>query len=112
MINFQILGKDEVSEAFLKLGVNDFQSASYYIAHLPYRRNKDKTDLLCVFKDQGGTCSTKHAVLRKLALENRCEAVQLILGIFRMDAAYAPKIANTLQAYGLDYIPEAHNYLK
>ncbi|MEG0762091.1 MAG: hypothetical protein RR411_11515, partial [Chryseobacterium sp.] len=58
-----------------------------------------------------GTCSTKHAILRKLALENNHPEVKLIIGIFKMDANYTFKIKKTLEKYGLNYIPEAHNYL-
>ena len=36
----------------------------------------------------------------------------ILVGIFKMDAEYTKKIENTLNEYGLEYIPEAHNYLK
>lgn len=111
-MNFNIKNTGEVSKEFLNLGINDFQNACTFISKLYYKRNKDKNDILCVFNDQSGTCSTKHATLRKLAIENNYNEIKLILGIFKMDAKYAPKIENTLSTYNLDYIPEAHNYLK
>lgn len=101
MKNFKIQkDKGIVSEQFLNRNIHDFYSACHYISMLPYKRNTDKHDILCVFNDSGGTCSTKHAVLRKLALENDAAEIKLILGIFKMDAGYTGKI------------PEAHNYLK
>lgn len=110
--NFKIENRGEISKAFLENGISSFENACQFVANLPYKRNLNKEDLKCIFKDFGGTCSTKHAVLRKLALENEQNEVKLILGIFKMDSLYAPSISKTLETYHLDYIPEAHNYLK
>lgn len=110
--NFKIENRGEISKEFLENGILFFENACQFVANLPYKRNSNKEDLRCIFNDFGGTCSTKHAVLRKLALENGHDEVKLILGIFKMDSIYAPSISKTLETYHLDYIPEAHNYLK
>ena len=112
MKNFLIKNKGMISACFLEKNITDFYSACQYISKLPYKRNFEKNKIQCVFEDLGGTCSTKHAVLRKLALENNQPNVKLILGIFQMDSEYTNKIKNTLEEFKLDYIPEAHNYLK
>lgn len=112
MKNFIIEAKGEVSAAFLKEGITDFKMACGFVSILPYRRNINKSEVTCILKDKFGTCSTKHAALRKLAIENNQYEIELVLGIFKMDAVYAPSIKNTLQRYQIDYIPEAHNYLK
>jgi len=90
MKNF-IIHKDKgiISNEFLKRNITDFNSACKYVSELPYKRNSDKKNIQCVFDDLGGTCSTKPAILRKLALENDQQDVKLILGIFKMDAAYS-----------------------
>lgn len=111
-MNFKIENKGIISKKFLELQILDFKFACQYVSFLPYKRNLDKNNLACIFEDNGGTCSTKHATLRKLALENSHENVKLMLGIFKMDSVYAPKIKHTLDTYNLKYIPEAHNYLK
>jgi hypothetical protein len=113
MKNFT-LNKDKgiISDKFLSRNITDFHGACQYIAALPYKRNLHKNNILCVFNDLGGTCSTKHATLRKLALENDYDEVKLILGIFKLDAEYTGKIRRTLEKFKLKYIPEAHNYLK
>lgn len=87
-------------------------NACQWVAHLPYRRNSDKNDPLCLFKDLAGTCSTKHATLRRLALEQGRNEVELVLGIVRMDVSFDKKVSSVLAQYGLQYIPEAHNYLR
>jgi hypothetical protein len=111
-MNFRIENNGVISEEFIKLGIADFESACQYISLLPYRRNTNKNDISCILKDKGGTCSTKHAVLRKLALENKLDGIKLILGIFKMDGAYDKRISKTLTKAGLAFIPEAYNYLK
>ena len=101
-MNFEIKSQEEVSREFLKNNIVDFNTACGFISSLPYKRNKNKNNLLCVFDEKTGTCSTKHAVLRKLAIENNRHEVKLILGIFKMDAEYNSKIENTLIRYKLD----------
>jgi len=110
--NFNIESKGEISEEFLKKSILTYNDASKYVQNLTYGRNLDKDDLKSVFKDNKGTCSTKHAVLKQLANENGLKNVKLMLGIFKMNGFNTPKIYKTLKSYNLDYIPEAHNYLK
>ncbi len=112
LVHFKIESKGVVSGCFKQLGINNFNAASQFIATLPYRRNENKNNICCVLDEMCGTCSTKHATLRKLALENNRPQIKLVLGIFKMDAAYEHRIKNTLQKYSLNYMPEAHNYLK
>lgn len=113
MKNFSILQyKGIISDQFLSRKITDFSSACKYISELPYKRNLDKRNIKCVFDESAGTCSTKHAVLKKLALENNHPEVKLILGIFKMDTDYTLKIKKKLEEYHLNYIPEAHNYIK
>lgn len=116
--NFEINSNGEISQLFLKNGCSDFHSASEFVRSLPYRRNLNKDNLATVFIDRCGTCSTKHALLKILAEENNQTDFKLILGIFRMNGKNTPKIKTVLetlrepQSDNLEYIPEAHNYLK
>jgi len=110
--NFKINSDKEISQLFLKNNCSDFHSASEFIRNLPYRRNLNKDNLATVFTDNCGTCSTKHAVLQKLAEENYQTDFKLILGIFKMNGNNTPQIKSVLETYNIDYIPEAHNYLK
>ncbi|PVH25218.1 hypothetical protein [Sphingobacterium corticibacter] len=110
--DFNIVAKGEISAAFLNREIKTFHGACEFIRHLLYGRNSDKSNLLCVFNDNKGTCSTKHAVLKRLTVENNLAGFALMLGIFKMNALNTPKIGSTLFKYGLEYIPEAHTYLK
>ena len=110
--NFEINSNNEISQLFLKNNCSDFHSASEFVRNLPYRRNLNKDNLATVFIDECGTCSTKHAVLKILTEENNQTDFKLILGIFKMNGNNTPKIKSVLETYNLNYIPEAHNYLK
>lgn len=111
MMDFKIKSNSIVSQYFTKSGYTHFAGAAHFIKHLPYRRNINKNDILSVVKDGFGTCSTKHAVLAELIAENN-QNIDLMLGIFKMDAHYSNAVGKVLAKYNLPYIPEAHNYLR
>jgi hypothetical protein len=110
--NFKIRADSKISIAFLERGIHSFLEACDFIGQLTYARNTNKNDLLTVFKDHCGTCSTKHAVLAQLAEDHQFSEIKLMLGIFRMNGINTPKVKNILLHYKLEYIPEAHCYLK
>jgi len=109
--NFDIESSLPVSKLFLDRQITTFSEACNFIKNLPYGRNENKNDLTTVFTDNRGTCSTKHALLRQLAVENNADNVRLTLGVFKMSKDNTPEVGSTLDKYGLQYIPEAHNYL-
>lgn len=109
--DLQLTKNDELSALFNDKGCNSFHQALSYVKHLPYGRNKDKNDISIVLKDGFGTCSTKHALLKRIADKYGYSDIKLMMGIFKMDAHYAPSIKPILDKYALPYIPEAHNYL-
>lgn len=109
--DFEISSSNElISKAFINHGINTFQKAGSWVSSLTYRRNQDKKNELALFKDLCGTCSTKHALLKRLADENGKNELKLILGLFKMDSSNTPAIKDLLKEHNLPYIPEAHNY--
>lgn len=111
--NFRITHDGKVSDSFRAKGVTDFEGAANYIRQLPYGRNANKLDLLTVFTDGCGTCSTKHALLKLLANEQGVgDELELVMGIIKMNADNTPRVKHILEQYNLPYIPEAHMYLK
>ncbi len=111
-LNFAINPVGSISKKFLAINRHTFGEAASFVRQLVYARNSNKADLLSVFADNCGTCSTKHALLKLLCEEHNFMGIKLILGLFRMNVSNTPKITKTLKASGLDYIPEAHNYLR
>ena len=89
-----------------------FEEASNYVKNLPYKRNFDKENIYVIIEENGGTCSTKHAYLKRISGEFSMENVQLMLGIFMMNAKNTLKIKSVLEKYNLLEMPEAHSYLR
>lgn len=111
--DFEINGENGiVSRSFNNLAINSFMEACKWVESLDYRRNNDKNSKLVLFDELCGTCSTKHALLKRLADENGNNSLSLILGIFTMNSKNTPAIKDVLSNYDLKYIPEAHNYLR
>lgn len=112
MFNFTIKNEGPFSSQFLLTGKSNFLQAANFIQHLPYGRNANKYDLITLFSDQCGTCSTKHAVLKTLAMENKVPELRLMIGIYKMNASNTPPVSSALAHFNLEYIPEAHCYLR
>lgn len=112
MLDFKIQSTAIISSEFKKLGIFSFSEALVFVKTMPYGRNINKSNPLCIFEDNKGTCSTKHTLLKELANENGHNELKLMLGMFKMNAANTPPIKKVLGKYNLAYIPEAHNYLK
>lgn len=93
-------------------GLNRFSALCTYIKKLDYGRNSNPLDFSTVLREQRGSCSTKHAFLKQIAIENNKDRVKLYLGIYMMESKNTPGIGDFLEQYSLDYIPEAHCYLK
>jgi hypothetical protein len=100
-----------VTAAFLRIGTEDLRSAAKYIRCLPYARNTRPDDPLIVLIEERGTCSTKHALLRRLAIEQNLD-LALVLGIYEMAEQNTPGVGDILRKYDLVLMPEAHCYLR
>lgn len=104
--------KDSGHSELQKDGIDTFSKLLSYVRLLPYGRNENRKDLNLVIKEKKGTCSSKHAYLKKVADFNRIPNVKLILAIYKMTEANTPGIGSVLQRNELEYIPEAHCYLE
>jgi len=110
--NYTIDERGSITAMFKAKGVDSFGEAGAFVKSIPYGRNGNKDDVFAVFSDNCGTCSTKHALLKRLADELGLEEVELVTGIYKMNRANTPGIGDVLERNGLEYLPEAHNYLK
>lgn len=100
-----------VSVGFIAVRAHDFQAAAAYVNRLPYGRNTNPSDALIVFREGRGTCSTKHALLRRLAREQNLD-IGLFIGIYEMSQRNTPGVGAVLEKYALKGLPEAHCYLR
>src|SRR5690606_13197713 len=83
-----------------------------FVKDLPYGRNKNRTDFGLVLLEEKGTCSSKHALLKCMADLNSVPNIQLVIGIYKMTELNTPKIGTELSNNSIEFIPEAHCYLK
>lgn len=112
MYNFPLSRDGSLSKLMLAKEILDFKSAIAYVHQLPYGRTTDRSDYRLIIPEQKGTCSTKHAFLKQLAIENKQETVKLCIGIYQMNEINTKGVGSVLVAHQLNYIPEAHTYLK
>ncbi|EDP94919.1 hypothetical protein U8527_15285 [Kordia algicida OT-1] len=112
MLNFPLPQNGSLSSLMLKKEIYDFKSAIAYVNQLPYGRTSDRTNFHLIVFENKGTCSTKHAFLKQLAVESQKENVKLFIGIYQMNEANTKGVGKVLDNYNLAYIPEAHIYLK
>lgn len=103
---------DSLTTLIKDKGIKNWSELIDFTRNLPYGRNLNREDFSLVMKENKGTCSSKHSFLKKVADQNNFDDVKLILGMYRMNHLNTSKIGNTILESGLEYIPEAHCYLK
>jgi len=111
-LNFdaQLLSTQALTTLLKDLNINSWKEACIYVSKLPYGRNSNRHDLSLVLREQKGSCSSKHAFLKQVAIENDFDEIQLILCLYKMNIKNTPKIAKAWNPK-FDYIPEAHCYI-
>ena len=90
----------------------NFETLIEKVKNIPYGRNANRYDFSLVLSENKGTCSSKHAFLKDFADKNEIENVKLYIGIFKMNEVNTPKLGDLLSKNNINYIPEAHCYLK
>lgn len=104
------LTSGELTKIATGQGIDNWNSLLRHVQDLPYGRNVSRSDFGLVLSEAKGSCSSKHALLKSVADENGIPA-KLMLGIYRMHKGNTG-IGSVLDHSGLDYVPEAHCYLK
>lgn len=105
-----ILESGAVSDTFRSLGIHSFLEACRFVHELPYGYNSNRDDLMILFKEKMGTCTTKHAVIATLAQELKLP-VQKNVGIYAMTEDLVAGTHAILAEFGLPYIPMLHCFL-
>jgi len=100
-----------ISKMFLSLGAGRFIKACRYVHELPYGYNSDRDDLMILFKEKMGNCTTKHAVIATLAAELGLPITRGV-GIYAMTEAIVTGTDKILAEYGLPYLPMIHCFLE
>lgn len=100
----------KIGARFLQLNLLTFQAACEYVHRMPYGYNADRDDLMSLFREGQGTCTTKHAVIATLARELGLE-IHKRIGIYAMTEALVTGADAILRKYALPYLPMVHCFL-
>lgn len=101
----------EITSAFLRLGVRDLRQAARFIQLLRYGRNLHPGHPRAVLDEQIGTCSTKHALMRRFAAEQNV-TMALTIGMYEMSERNTPGVGVVLKQFQLRSLPEAHCFIR
>jgi hypothetical protein len=105
-----ISGAGPMTAAFLARGIQSFHAACAFTHGLPYGHNSDRDDPMILFKEEKGTCTTKHAVIAALALELGLPVAKHI-GLYAMTEALVTGTQALLETFQLPYVPMIHCFL-
>jgi hypothetical protein len=108
--NPPIVNRDVISKKFRSLGITTFWNACEYVHRLPYGYNSNRDDIMILFKEGYGTCSTKHAVIAVLAEELAIPVVRMF-GIYAMKEDLVTGADHILVKFKLPYVPMIHCFL-
>lgn len=103
---------DELTTDLLEAGVVTWDDIVRSVHCFHYGRNSNRDDISLVWYERKGTCSSKHAFLKQIAILNKVPNVKLILAFYKMHDTNTPGIGNVLTKHGIESIPEAHCYLE
>jgi hypothetical protein len=111
-MDYKLTSEDKLTAIIKNSGIKTWNELIEFVKRLPYGRNSNRFDFGLVISEKKGSCSSKHALLKKIADLNKIENVKLVLGIYKMNQHNTPNIGNVLMENSFDFIPEAHCYLK
>lgn len=95
---------------FSTLEIRTFHAACEYVHNLPYGYNSNRDDLMILFKEGKGTCTTKHAVIATLASELNLPVYKHI-GIYAMTETLVSGTNAVLDKHNIPWIPMTHCFL-
>ncbi|MCK8520707.1 hypothetical protein M0D21_03960 [Aquimarina sp. D1M17] len=111
MYDYPLKSSDLLTQLIKSKGISNWNTLTNFVRHIPYGRNTNRTDVSLVITEHKGTCSSKHGLLKTVADLNEIE-IDLIMGIYKMNQVNTPKIGQEIARHNLEYIPEAHCYLR
>ncbi len=99
-----------ISEQFSSRGIKTLHEACSWIQNLRYGENSNEANSLILFEEMQGTCTTKHGVIARLAVELEVAIVKN-LGFYRLNDDIVTGVNEIIFPYGLSFIPQTHYFL-
>jgi hypothetical protein len=108
--DIEIKSLGEMSRKFLELNISSFKEAALYVHNMEYRYNTKKDDRMILFKDNCGTCTTKHAVIANLAEELDIPLYKHVC-VYKFTEEITTGANEILEKYEIPYVPLVHCFL-
>ena len=99
-----------IARAFLARGWATFGEACRQVHRMPYGYNTTREDPLVLFRENQGSCTTKHMAVGLLAAELGLP-IHKFIGIYPMTEALVTGAARVAAEHGLPYTPVVHCFL-
>ncbi|HUU79764.1 MAG TPA: hypothetical protein VMX55_15605 [candidate division Zixibacteria bacterium] len=99
-----------ISKKFLEMNIHSFKEACFYVHNMDYGYNSDKDEELILFKENKGSCTTKHGVIAKLAEELEIPLYKKV-GIYKLTEEITEGVKEILEKYSIPFIPMVHCFL-
>jgi hypothetical protein len=101
----------ELSKKFLELGITTFKAACHHVHEMEYGSNTNYKDKMILFKENKGTCTSKHAVIAGLARELNVPVYKHIC-VYKFTDEITTGAGEILKKYEIPYVPLIHCFLK
>ncbi len=102
------------SRYFLSLqfekSIKTFKDACLHVHRMPYGYNTDREDMWSLFKENMGSCTTKHGVIATLAAELGIPLHKHV-GVYQFNEEVCTGAQKILEKYQIPYIPMTHCFL-
>ncbi len=100
----------EISKKFLELGIRSFREACDYVHDIEYGYNTNYDDKMIFFKENKGSCTSKHTVIAGLAEELNILLYKHV-GVYKFTEEISTGANEILKKYKISYVPMVHCYL-
>jgi hypothetical protein len=106
----EIIPVGEFSKKFLDLGIITFKDACNYVHDIDYGSNTNYEDRMILFKENKGTCTSKHAVIAGLAQELNFPLFKHVC-VYKFTEEITTGVNEILKQYEIPYVPMVHCFL-
>jgi hypothetical protein len=106
----EITPEGETSRKFLELGIRTFKKACDYVHNIEYGYNTNYDDKFIFFKENKGSCTSKHAVIAGLARELNIPLYKHV-GVYKFNEEISTGTNEILKKYNIPYVPMIHCFL-
>ena len=100
----------DISKKFLELCIKSFKDACIYVHNVEYGYNSNYDDNMIFFKENKGSCTSKHATIAGLAEELDIPLYKYVC-VYKFTEEITTGANEILEKYKVPYVPMVHCFL-